>query len=96
MKKKILLVMFCLICLIVLAGCKDTTRDPLTGEERTIDSGLVELKFMDKTGKICYDPTTNVCYYMVYRNSYSSGLSPYYIIGEDGKPEIAVYGVNYR
>lgn len=96
-KKAILLTMFMLL-IIVLAGCTKVT-DP-NGIERNASYGLVEVetKFnsaIHGNAVVCYDPKTMVCYLKILE-SYRMGLSPYYVIGEDGKPEIAVYGVNYN
>lgn len=96
-KKAILLTMFMLL-IIVLAGCTKVT-DP-KGIERNASYGLVEVEtkinsIMRGNVTVCYDPKTMVCYLRML-DSYRMGLSPYYVIGEDGKPEIAVYGVNYN
>jgi outer membrane lipoprotein-sorting protein len=96
-KKAVLLLMFILL-VVVLAGCTKAT-DP-NGIERNASYGLVEVKtilnnIVDGNVVVCYDPKTMVCYLKIC-DSYRMGLSPYYVIGEDGKPEIAVYGVNYN
>ena len=43
---------------------------------------------------IVKDVDTNVCYIICSKDGKWS-LCPYYVINDDGKPEIAVYGVNY-
>lgn len=95
-KKAVLLIMFMLLT-VVLAGCTKVT-DP-NGIERNVSYGLVEVEtIMKNIGQqtaVYYDPKTMVCYLATF-STYQMGLSPYYIIGEDGKPEIAVYGVNYN
>ena len=96
-KKAVLLLMLMLL-IVVLTGCTKIT-DP-NGVERNVSYGLVEVKTILNsisagTVVVCYDPKTMVCYLKVC-DSYRMGLSPYYIIGEDGKPEIAIYGVNYN
>lgn len=96
-KKAILLTMFMLL-VVVLAGCTKVT-DP-NGIERNVSYGLVEVKTIlnnitEGSVVVCYDPKTMVCYLKMC-DHYRMGLSPYYIIGKDGKPEIAVYGVNYN
>lgn len=93
--KKLLIFLCLILCLCILSGCQTVTDE--FGNERVIQYGLVELHKVPGDGEftICYDPTTNICY-MKIAGLYRLALSPYYIIGEDGKPEIAVYGVNYK
>lgn len=95
-KKAVLLLMFILLT-VVLAGCTKMI-DP-NGIERNVSYGLVEVETkinnIHENVVVCYDPKTMVCYLKML-DQYQMGLSPYYIIGEDGKPEIAVYGVNYN
>ena len=43
---------------------------------------------------ICYDPETYVVYYC-YKDGHRASITEYYVNGPDGKPELAVYGVNY-
>ena len=45
--------------------------------------------------ELVYDPITKVCY-IIIDGYHIAGITPYYIIGKDGKPEIAIYGVNYE
>lgn len=93
--KKILLVISLLILVFILTGCMTITDD--SGAERKIEYGLVTIDKVSGDGcfEICYDPTTKICYMKII-GYYRLGVSPYYIIGDDGKPEIAVYGVNYK
>ena len=93
--KKILLVISLLILVFTLTGCMTVTDD--NGVERNVEYGLVTLSKVSRNGdfEICYDPTTKICY-MKLSSIYRLGVSPYYIIGNDGKPEIAIYGVNYK
>ena len=42
-----------------------------------------------------YDKTTKIVYVLQDSSCYS-GITPYYILDENGKPEIAVYGENYN
>lgn len=93
--KKILLVVSLLVLAFVLTGCMTVKDD--NGIDRKIEYGLVTLDTVSGDGcfDICYDPTTKICY-MKITGFYRLAVSPYYIIGEDGKPEIAVYGVNYK
>ena len=56
--------------------------------------GLIEIE-NEHQKQLLYDPETKVVYmYICTLNR--AGISPYYIIGENGKPEIAMYGVNYK
>lgn len=93
--KKLLIFLCLILCLCILSGCQTVTDE--FGNERGIRYGLVEINKVSGNGDsiVCYDPTTKICYMQV-EGLYRLALSPYYIIGEDGKPEIAVYGVNYK
>lgn len=42
-----------------------------------------------------YDKTTKIVY-VLQDSSCFSDITPYYILDENGKPEIAVYGENYN
>ncbi len=42
-----------------------------------------------------YDKTTKIVY-VVQCSDYYSGITPYYVLDENGKPEIAIYGENYN
>lgn len=42
-----------------------------------------------------YDKTTKIVYVLQDSSCYS-GITPYYILDENGKPEIAIYGENYN
>lgn len=93
MVKRILVIILLMITLICLTGCKTTD---IYGNERSIEYGLIEINRISGNGhvKVVYDPNTCICY-LVETGPYEYGISPYYIIGKDGKPEIAIYGVNY-
>ena len=95
MLKRTLLIIMLLILMIVLVGCAKVT-DP-TGREREVSYGLVEINTIDGNGSstICYDPTTMICYILI-DGYHRLALSPYYIIGRNGTPEIAIYGENYK
>lgn len=95
MKKKIIIVMLLAVLTVTLAGCASKTIDS-KGIERYVSYGLIEVETLNDGGRttVAYDPRTMICYLKV-SGGYHFGISPYYIIGEDGKPEIAVYGVNY-
>lgn len=42
-----------------------------------------------------YDKTTKIVYVLQGLKNFS-GITPYYVLDENGKPEIAVYGENYN
>lgn len=42
-----------------------------------------------------YDKTTKIVYVLQDTSCYS-GITPYYVLNENGKPEIAIYGENYN
>ncbi len=92
--KKLIIGTILLSVLFMLSGCVKTV--DLNGIERTVDYGLVEVSSVSGNGdfRICYDPTTMICY-MKICGMYRLAVSPYYIIGNDGKPELAIYGQNY-
>ena len=48
---------------------------------------LIQYFIYDKTTKIVYVLENTICY---------SGITPYYVLDENGKPEIAIYGENYN
>ena len=45
--------------------------------------------------KFMYDKDTKIVYVYTER-SYSTSTMPYYVLDENGKPEIAIYGENYN
>lgn len=97
--KRFLLLLVLLLFAIMLSGCVQKTIDS-KGIERHVSYGLIEIETLNGNGAepsdtvVAYDPQTMICYLKI-SGYYRLGISPYYIIGEDGKPEIAVYGVNY-
>ena len=42
-----------------------------------------------------YDKNTKIVYVLQAARNFS-GITPYYILDENGKPEIAIYGENYN
>ena len=42
-----------------------------------------------------YDKTTKIVYVLQDSSCYG-GITPYYVLDENGKPEIAIYGENYN
>ena len=85
------------ILVFVLSSCSVKTTDH-EGIEREVSYDFVVIRRINGNypTEICYDPNTMVCYLKIMVDVYRFGLSPYYIIGADGEPEIAVYGVNYN
>ena len=95
-KKIILFIVLMAFAILFCAGCATKVMDT-NGIERTVTPyGFVEIAYVNGNNKsvICYDPATMICYVSV-TEAYRLALSPYYIIGKDGRPEIAVYGSNY-
>lgn len=95
MKKRLIFLVILLAAFLVLTGCANKVKD-IHGVEQTVHYGFVKIRELNGNGDtaIVYDPSTMICYYY-YTSPYNFGISPYYIIGESGTPEIAVYGVNY-
>ena len=95
--KKIVICAILIFIILALAGCKKVT-DPY-GIERNMASEFIKVKNLSQIGSgkasIYYDPETMICY-MQITSLYSLCLTPYYVLGENDKPEIAVYGVNYK
>lgn len=90
--KKFIIVLIIFAIIIFLTGCEKVKDE--NGEYVRSTFGLIEIE--DKHRKqLLYDPETKIVYMYVY-GSYRAGISPYYVIGENGKPEIAMYGVNYK
>ena len=89
--KKIVLAILCIAVLLLVTACSEhNTKD---GKEIYFD--FVLIRHMGDNSHICYDPETNICYVIILNRGYGKAISPYYII-QDGKPVIAVYGVNYN
>lgn len=91
--KRLFIVIIMLFIVMCFAGCERVKDE--NGEYRNLHYGLVEIKEISGSNRLLYDPETKIVYMQIH-SGYTAGLSPYYIIGEDGKPEIAVYGVNYN
>lgn len=90
--KKLIIVLIMFAIIIFLTGCvkvKDKN-----GEYVKSNFGLIEIED-EHQKQLLYDPETKVVYMYIY-SLYRAGISPYYVIGENGKPELAMYGVNYK
>lgn len=83
--KRFLLILLVISSVLLLTGCCKDGNSLF---------GLVILSNPDANTYICYDKKTNVVYYC-YRSTYLASMTEYYIINKDGKPEIAIYEVNY-
>lgn len=82
-----------LIIILCLVGCEQIKDE--NGVYRDSEFGFIEIKRIHNANRLIYDPETKVVYILI-RSGYIAGISPYYIIGKDEKPEVAVYGVNYN
>lgn len=93
--KKIILLLILIISLFTLSGCKTTIVDEF-GVKYETKYGFVILNTFhnDKFSHICYDPTTKICYILIF-NSTRAAISPNYIINDNGESELAIYGENY-
>lgn len=84
------------------AGCGDKKINN-SGEKVHPFGQFIEIKEIRITpcdGRILsqyfvYDKTTKIVYVVQSPDRYS-GITPYYVLDENGKPEIAIYGENYN
>lgn len=83
-----------LLIILIFIFCSETTTDT-DGIAKPSRFGLIKISDICGTNQLYYDPATKVIYMYVHEYQ-TGGITPYYVIGEDGKPEIAVYGVNYK
>lgn len=90
--KKLIIVLIMFAIIISLTGCTKIKDE--NGEYVNSSYGLIEIKG-EHQKLLLYDPETKVVYLYI-NGPYRAGISPYYVIGENGKPEIAIYGVNYK
>ena len=95
MKKIISILILVILTGMLLCGCSHKT---YTDGSKTDFYGRFVVLREDKglSGDVClmYDKDTKIVYLNI-GNKYHSGLSPYYIV-INGKPTIAIYGVNYE
>lgn len=83
-------------------GCGDTITND-NGEKVSIYGQFIEIKrnnYTDSGGNstdqiFMYDRNTKIVYVYTER-SYSTSTTPYYVLDENDKPEIAIYGENYN
>lgn len=82
-------------------GCGDEVIND-NGEKVSSYGQFIEIKTNNYTDsnanstyqKFMYDKDTKIVYVYTER-LYSTSAMPYYVLDENGKPEIAVYGENY-
>ena len=83
-------------------GCGDEVIND-NGEKVSSYGQFIEIKTNNYTDsnenstyqKFMYDKDTKIVYVYTER-SYSTSAMPYYVLDENGKPEIAIYGENYN
>lgn len=82
-------------------GCGDKTIND-KGEEVYSFGQFIEIKSYEFTTgyskyiqHFVYDKDTKIIY-ILYEKSYGVATSLYYVLDENGKPEIAIYGENYK
>ena len=83
-------------------GCGDKVVND-KGEKVQSFGQFIEINITDVTSSngyiysqyFVYDKTTKIVYVLQDSSCYG-GITPYYILNENGKPEIAVYGENYN
>lgn len=106
MKVKKLLIGFLILGLVLsFAGCGDKVIND-SGEKVQSFGQFIEfkeIKIVSSNGYIfnqyfVYDKTTKIVYVVQGSDRYGGigGITPYYILDENGKPEITVYGENYN
>lgn len=87
---------------LLFTGCDDKEIND-SGEKVQSFGQFIEIKEIRITpydGRILsqyfvYDKTTKIVYVVQSPDRYS-GITPYYVLDENGKPEIAIYGENYN
>lgn len=83
-------------------GCGDKTIND-KGEEVDSFGQFIEIKSYNFTTSysnqyiqhFVYDKDTKIVY-ILYEKQYGVAASLYYVLDENGKPEIAIYGENYN
>ena len=99
--KRFFLICLLIILICILTGCGKTTKEAYLGyeQEHQIVYGhyaIVKEYDTDLNGKtsLIYDLDTRIMYQLVW-DGHRCGMSEYYII-KGNKPEIAIYGYNYK
>ena len=83
-------------------GCGDKVIND-KGEEVYSFGKFIEIKSYEFTTSysnqyvqhFVYDKDTKIVY-VLYEKPYGVATTPYYVLDENGKPEIAIYGGNYN
>lgn len=88
------LAVLALIAIFVIGSCSEVATDT-DGIAKPSRFGLIKIGDVCGTNQLYYDPATKVVYMYVHEYQ-AGGITPYYIVGKDDMPEIAVYGVNYK
>lgn len=90
--KKFIIILIMFVIIILLTGCEKVENE--NGEYVNSNFGLIEIENTHQK-QLLYDPETKIVY-MYISSLYRAGISPYYVIGENGEPQVAIYGVNYK
>jgi len=98
MKKYILIIILIITCL-VLSGCVSTTKESYLGypqEHEVIYGNYAVVKEIESNGRVTlvYDINTRIMYQII-TSANRCGICEYYI-RVNNKPEIAIYGYNYK
>ena len=90
--KKILIAIVLIICIFMFTSCSSykVTED---SNEYGYFIKIISYKDTDALTTLMYDPITKIIYIKISAG-YHAGISVYYTM-IDGKPEIAIYGVNW-
>lgn len=89
--KKVLIALVLIICIFMFAGCSH-----MATEDSNEHGYFVQITSYNEPGAwttLMYDPVTKVIYVKI-SGAYHAGISVYYTM-INGKPEIAIYGVNW-
>ena len=99
MKKIIIFILICALS-IIICGCQRKTTVYPDGAESVFGEPFVKIKQIagniDKE-QLCfvYDSNTKVVY-LHTRSGHHATMCPYYVVDENNKPTVAIYGVNYE
>jgi len=95
--KKILIFTLIFALLFALTGCSSRRTVLDNGQTVEAETNFYIIKTLYSGPgydvRLCYDPETKVMYYMTgHSDSYSFGVSPYYL----SNGVVGIYGVNYK
>lgn len=95
--KKVLIFILILGLLFILTGCSSRRIVLDNGQTVEVEANFYMIKTLYSGPgydvRLCYDPETKVMYYMIgHSDSYSFGVSPYYL----PNGVVGIYGVNYK